>query len=1831
MNEELIAALVGVIKVKGLKEATRDINQFTRDTRKMAKAVAQQMGVADKAVKQHQKTFRTMVQDNAAQIRTAGRYLTVFGAALTGVVVKAGKEFIEFQRDAANVSTMLSGTISEVSGQMAVYSSGIKDLSIEFDQSTTTLQKGLYNILSASVAPAQALEVLKVSAEAATAGISTVAVAADAITTILNAYAMEAESAADVSDKLWAIVRRGKITFDEVASSIGAVATTAAMAGLSYKELGAGIATATRAGVEHRRAMTGINAVLLTFLKNTDEQREAAAKFGIELSSLALKSEGLIGVVQKLAGANELGRRATAEEIVAIFENRRALTALLPILQDVTGYQEDLALMTDSAGLSALAFSKISQTLDFQLGQLGKTLKVMLIEYFEPLVPVIEKIVSIIKSLADTFRDLSPTLKAAISTITLLSGVFMTLGGVILMLAPGIGALAATIGGPALLAVGALAAALIGGGGLVAALVQASSAVRFADQAVSEHIAKMKEARVTYETEQKTMDRLISKYKELRAAVDATTPGTEERRKAEEKLQQVVREIVNIVPEAAVAWDKYGKVIDVNIKTVERSAEIHRQLYDIKQQLRLRDLAEEAVNLRKQQQNRDKEIENIRQQIERERGYLEFLAQERERLLNQKGGDDFMAGPQKSVEEFDASWNNMAGTMAGALSPSLEEIEQGFVNTSASISKWTEKLLALNQESLSYNLTVKEMAVHLVDLAERGKISDTELNHLLDTVPKLKDEFDALKSEGVKPVDDSLKTLIFTMADVRNTYATWQDYVDFVTKSAAPATKTWEEELNGLTAEVDAAAEALKRMYESGEEFDLDVRLEAEERLIAAINKRAEASKKAAEEEEKAIKELSDDYLDLMRDFQAFQEANTRTTLVEIKKRQAMYEQDADEWKAWEKVKVKYTQARAAEITAIWEKMREEMSNAIEGGIQDLMLGKKGMSDIFADLGDSFAESMSKAFTERISHALDFESMLAGPWGMAISGAFAITQMGAEGVQEILDGLVQSIKDLPEMIKELVNAIPEIIQVIVESIPEIITALIEAIPQIIEAVLEAIPVIIQTICEYIPVIIQTILEKIPDIIQMVVEMIPMIIQQIVEMIPVIITAVVEMIPEIISALIETIPEIIGAVIEAVPQIIGAVIEGIPEIIGALIEGIPEIIGAVIEAIPDIAEALVKAIFSLIGGKSGLGIGFDIFKDMFGGIGDIFGDIFGGIGGFFEDIFGGFGHHGTSGLEEHMMALEKLAKGETTAGEVIGQMRQYTTGRTGVMSSVDPDAHGAELEHLLTDSFEKRQEWFDKYVEQTGLFSEAELDEVRDLLGLWEDETEVAAGKVREAYRTAYQDLGEAMRWVGDDLKDAATGWQDAFSVAWDRAADGSIALTTAYRDELGKIPGMGEETINELVAVLQKAGVEFEELGEAFGVPIEMGLSYISEASYAALKAAGVSISDFGDQVDEVMNRVAGGPIVDFKAALMEIPGMTEEVAYEIMESFGIIEEKFDELDKALYGNGESWDEWYDGIAVALNMAGTDMNTFGNATSATINKFLKGGMDDLRSALLEIPGMTEDMADQFVADAEKMKEAGETDFSFSDEQIKKAEESMAKMDEIIADSGGIEQWRENWGEAFSELDISGLSDKAAEAGDKFERSFSGILRGMDIAGSIDTSEAEQRMREAGYDAGREYKAGFEEGASGSGILGDVMWDEDVISLAVSRFTEAGKELGAAMKEGFSLEEEGMLSGIEKDLDGLARVAVPSFPVIGVDQRGDLELPARGGRIMEVERVLEREGGVSNNATTTNYFSITVQAPSGSPNDTEYWRRLSREKIIPAFKEELAREGKKLGG
>lgn len=307
----------------------------------------------DKGIKAAKKKLASF----SNEVGDVGKKMTVAGAALGAPALAGLKVFGDFQKQMQAVSTMLDNPAS----WMPQFSKGVGDLSVRFGEATETLALGLYNILSASIDPAKALDVLAVSAKAAQAGMSDTATAVDGITTVLNAYKMNASQAGEISDWFFTVLKRGKTSFPELAGGIGQVATLAASAGLSLDEVGAALATMTRNGVKTDQAITSLKAIVSSFLSPSKDAAKVADILGFSLSSATLKAEGLHGVFKRISHLDP-------DTIAALFPNVRGLTGALPALQNMEGFEYDLDVLLNKAGASEAAYTKMAQGINFAVG-----------------------------------------------------------------------------------------------------------------------------------------------------------------------------------------------------------------------------------------------------------------------------------------------------------------------------------------------------------------------------------------------------------------------------------------------------------------------------------------------------------------------------------------------------------------------------------------------------------------------------------------------------------------------------------------------------------------------------------------------------------------------------------------------------------------------------------------------------------------------------------------------------------------------------------------------------------------------------------------------------------------------------------------------------------------------------------------------------------------------------------------------------------------------------------------------------------------------------------------------------------------------------------------------------------------------------------------------------------------------------------------------------------------------------------------------------------------------------------------------------------------------
>jgi len=371
------------------------------------------------------------------KLNVAGRKMAVSGIIASMPFIAGTKVYANFSKQLAFVATMLDEPQKYMSG----YTAGIRKMAIEFGESTETLSRGLYDILSASFAPAQALEMLRVTAKAAKAGMADTASATKAIIAVLNAYGLGAEKAQYVSDALFTVVRYGVLTFGELAGHIGLVASTAAIAGVSIEEMGALLAVMTRAGVETSHAVVALNNVIRTFLKPTEDAKAFAkdlreAGINIQLTAKALKERGVIDIFKELA-------KLPAGAIAKLFPSLRALRGVAPAISKMEGLLDTYSKMQDVTGATDRAMQEVAKSFGFLVDRVKQAGMVILTYVGEALEDVLRPMGEDILTIATGFGLWVKQNKVLIVYVAKLAAGLVILGGVMLAVSKIMGVMAA--------------------------------------------------------------------------------------------------------------------------------------------------------------------------------------------------------------------------------------------------------------------------------------------------------------------------------------------------------------------------------------------------------------------------------------------------------------------------------------------------------------------------------------------------------------------------------------------------------------------------------------------------------------------------------------------------------------------------------------------------------------------------------------------------------------------------------------------------------------------------------------------------------------------------------------------------------------------------------------------------------------------------------------------------------------------------------------------------------------------------------------------------------------------------------------------------------------------------------------------------------------------------------------------------------------------------------------------------------------------------------------------------------------------------------------------
>jgi len=376
----------------------------------------------------------TMIQKNAESIRRVGMGIAAMGAVMAAGLGKAVMAAAEFETQMRNVDSILK--LSEE--QLQSTSAEIIALSTRLPQSAASLAAGLYDIASSGFEGADGLKVLEASAKAASAGMTDTATAAQAIAGAINAYGMTADDAAHISDVLFKTVDRGVITFGELSSGIGQVLASAAAVGVTLEEVGAAIATMTKAGITSDMAMTSLNRIMVTFLNPPKLLAEALATVTKETGLQIIQTKGLAGAVEIL---NKVSGNSP-ELLAAMGLEQRSLRAAMSLTrQEGAIYRDELERQADAAGATQAALDRQAKAFAYQWGLMKNQITAAAIgigqELIPALRPLVETLGKVAKAAAAWVKE-NPELTRSLVVLTAQVAAFMLALGPLIVALPGL-------------------------------------------------------------------------------------------------------------------------------------------------------------------------------------------------------------------------------------------------------------------------------------------------------------------------------------------------------------------------------------------------------------------------------------------------------------------------------------------------------------------------------------------------------------------------------------------------------------------------------------------------------------------------------------------------------------------------------------------------------------------------------------------------------------------------------------------------------------------------------------------------------------------------------------------------------------------------------------------------------------------------------------------------------------------------------------------------------------------------------------------------------------------------------------------------------------------------------------------------------------------------------------------------------------------------------------------------------------------------------------------------------------------------------------------------
>lgn len=394
-----------------LREAGVNTDNLGRDTDELRQQYErlEQSQKKVQEITEKQAANKQAISQTKAQLGGLIGTVTALGTAIYAGPVKNAQEF---QTAMAKVGTIADTDLVP----MAKLRQEIINLSNETGKSANDLAEDVYNAISAGQSTADAVGFVESATKLATAGFAESGQAVDVLSTILNAYGMEASKVTDVSDMLIQIQNKGKTTVAELSSSMGKIIPTANANNVALEQLGAGYATLTAKGIATAEATTYMNGMLNELGKSGSQtDKILRSKTGKSFSELMKSGYSLADVLQIVQEDAESSGKSLSD----MFSSSEAGKAALSLMSDgVDTFNASVQGMIDSCGATEQAYAKMMDTTETKVAKAKNSIKNLGTVLGDMLLPYVGQVADKVAELATKFSEFAQENPQVIATVT---------------------------------------------------------------------------------------------------------------------------------------------------------------------------------------------------------------------------------------------------------------------------------------------------------------------------------------------------------------------------------------------------------------------------------------------------------------------------------------------------------------------------------------------------------------------------------------------------------------------------------------------------------------------------------------------------------------------------------------------------------------------------------------------------------------------------------------------------------------------------------------------------------------------------------------------------------------------------------------------------------------------------------------------------------------------------------------------------------------------------------------------------------------------------------------------------------------------------------------------------------------------------------------------------------------------------------------------------------------------------------------------------------------------------------------------------------------------